>query len=71
MPDRVDLKEKVETTGSNDFDHGKIPAAPAKEEGAQDKVLDNGAWETQLFQVYNGSASLKYPWHRLARYADI
>lgn len=61
MPDRVDLKEKVETTGSNDFDHGKIPAAPAKEEGAQDKVPDNGAWETQLFQVYNGRASLQYP----------
>ena len=61
MHEQVDLKEKIEATNSNDFDNGKIPAAPVKEEGAQDNVPDNGAWETQLFQVYNGNASLKYP----------
>ena len=61
MHEQADLKEKTEVTNSNDFDNGRLPAAPVKEEGAQDKVPDNGAWETQLFQVYNGSASLKYP----------
>ncbi len=57
MPDQVDLKEKTETKNSNDFDHDKLPSASAKEQETQ----DNGDWETQLFQVYNGSASLKYP----------
>ena len=57
MPEQVDLKEKIETKNSNDFDHDKLPSASAKEQETQ----DNGDWETQLFQVYNGSASLKYP----------
>lgn len=61
MHEQADLKEKIEATNSNDFDNGKIPAAPEQGQEAQDKVPDNGAWETQLFQVYNGNASLKYP----------
>ncbi len=59
MPDRAGLNnktnKKIKTKNKNGLKKGKAPAAPKQE------APNNAAWATQLFQVYNGSASLQYP----------
>ena len=59
MPDRAGLNnkinKKIKTKNKNGLKKGKGSAAPKQE------APNNAAWATQLFQVYNGSASLQYP----------
>lgn len=56
MLDGVVAEKKIETKSNSDLDDRK--SLPSAEKG---EIPDNETWETQLFQVYKGSASLKYP----------
>lgn len=56
MLDGVVAEKKIETKSNSDLDDRKSLLLAEKGE-----IPDNETWETQLFQVYKGSASLRYP----------
>lgn len=61
MPDRA-LAEEKRKARDNVSDNGQLPLTA--ETGAvreEAETVKDALWETQLFQVYNGSVSLKYP----------
>lgn len=64
MADRDFAEEKGRVNNSDPDNRPLFPApeephAATEERGAE--AVDNALWETQLFQTYKGTASLRYP----------
>lgn len=62
MPERAVAEEKLRAKNNAADDARVLSAAEAREAvRAEQETAEHASWETQLFQVYRGSVSLRYP----------